>query len=46
MALIELRLDHLFTDFPHFLDFPNFGIYLVVFALKFFIHGHGWSGER
>ena len=34
-TLMKLRLDFLFTDLPQ-----HFGIYLVVFALKFFIHGH------
>ena len=33
MTLIKLRLDFLFTDISQ-----RFGIYLVVFALSFFIH--------
>ena len=33
MTLIKLRLDFLFTDISQ-----RFGIYLVVFALNFFIH--------
>ena len=33
---MELRLDFVFTDLTQ-----HFGIYLVVFALKFLIHGHG-----
>ena len=36
MTLMKLRLDFLFTDLSQ-----HFGIYLVTFALKFFIHGHG-----
>ena len=35
MTLTKLRLDFLFTDF-NILEY----IYLVVFALKFFIHRH------
>ena len=41
VILIKLRLDLLFNDFSQ-----RFGIYLVVFALKFFIHGHAWSGKK
>ena len=37
---MELRLDFFFTDFSQ-----NSGICLVVFALKVFIHEHGWSGK-
>ena len=36
---MKLRLDSLFTDLPQ-----HFGIYLVVFALKFFIHRDGVRG--
>ena len=39
MTLIKLRLDLLFTDLSQ-----HFGMYLVVFALKFFIHRHGVRG--
>ena len=35
MTLMKMRVDFLFTDFSQ-----HFGINLVVFALKFFIHGH------
>ena len=35
MNLMELRLDLLFTDFSQY-----FGIILMVFAIKFFVHGH------
>ena len=34
MTLMKLKLDFLFTDFSQ-----HFRIYLVVFALKLFIHG-------
>ena len=40
MTLTKLRLDFLFTDLSQ-----HFGIYLVVFALKFFINRHGERGE-
>ena len=36
MTLMKLRLDFLFVDLSQ-----HFGTDLVVFALKFFIHGHG-----
>ena len=36
MTLMEMRLDLFFADFSQ-----HFGIYLVAFALKFFIHDHG-----
>ena len=36
MTLLNLRFDFLFTDLSQY-----FGIYLVAFALTFFIHGHG-----
>ena len=36
MALMKWKLDFLFTDLSQ-----HYGIYLVVFELKFFIHGHG-----
>ena len=36
MTLIKLRLDFRFTDLSR-----HFEIDLVLFALKFFIHGHG-----
>ena len=32
----ETEIDFLFTDLPQYCR-----IYLLVFALKFFIHGHG-----
>ena len=35
LSLTKLRSDFLFTDLSQ-----HFGIYLVVFALKFFIHRH------
>ena len=35
MTLMKLKSDFLFTDLSH-----HFGIYLVVFALKFFIDRH------
>ena len=38
MNLMKLRLDFLFTDLSQ-----QFGIDLVVFALKLFIHGHGFK---
>ena len=37
---MELRLDFFFTDFSQYS-----GIYLVVFALRVFIHEHGWLGK-
>ena len=37
MTLSKLRLDFLFTDLSQ-----HFGTDLMVFALKFFIHGHGY----
>ena len=37
---MELRLDFFFKDFSQ-----HSGIYLVVFALRVFIHEHGWSGK-
>ena len=37
---MKLRLDFLFTDLSQ-----HFGIDLVVFALKFFINGHGVRGD-
>ena len=40
IALMELRLDFFFKDFSQ-----HSGIYLVVFALRVFIHEHGWSGK-
>ena len=40
MTLMKLRLDFLFTDLSQ-----DFKIYLVVFALKFFIHGHWVRGD-
>ena len=36
IILIKIRLNFLFPDL-----FQHFRIYLLVFALKFFIHGHG-----
>ena len=36
MTLMKLRLGFLFKDLSQ-----HFRMYLVVFALKFFIHGHG-----
>ena len=41
MTLIKLRLDSLFTDLSQ-----HFRIYLVVFALKFFIMGMGYKRRR
>ena len=35
LGRIKLRLNFLFVDLSQ-----DFGIYLMVFALKFFIHGH------
>ena len=40
MTLMKLRLDFLFTDLSQ-----HFVMYLVVFALKFFIHWHGVRGD-
>ena len=40
MALMDLRLDFLFTDLSQY-----FGIYLVVLAVKFFIHWHGLRSD-
>ena len=40
MTLMKLRLDFLFTDLSQ-----HFGIYLVVFALEVFIHGHEVRGD-
>ena len=40
MTLKKLRLDFLSTDLSQ-----HFGIYLVVFALKFFIHRHEVRGD-
>ena len=36
---IEIRL-------PFYRSFSTFGIYLVVFALKFVIHGHGYPSKH
>ena len=40
MTLMKLRLDFIFTD-----RFQHFGIYLVVFTLKFFILRHVGKSE-
>ena len=38
LFLMKLRLDFLFRDLSH--D-QHFRMYLMVFAIKFFIHAHG-----
>ena len=40
MILMKLGLDFLFTDLSQ-----HFGTDLVVFTLKFLIHGHGGGSE-
>ena len=41
LTLMKLRLGLLFKDLSQ-----QFGIDLVVFALKFFIHGHGYDCRK
>ena len=41
LTLMKLRLGLLFKDLSQ-----QFGIELVVFALKFFIHGHGYDCRK